>query len=104
MRTALIVGAGIGGLAAGAALQRAGWSVRIFERAAHACELGFALLLAPNAVASLRRLGVAEPVIAGRSIMDAREIRATAGRLLRRFDVKQSSISSHIRLWSCFAR
>jgi 2-polyprenyl-6-methoxyphenol hydroxylase-like FAD-dependent oxidoreductase len=90
MRTALIVGAGIGGLASGAALQRAGWSVRIFERAAHARELGFALLLAPNAVASLRRLGVAEPVIAGGSIMDAGEIRAKAGRLLRRFDVKHS--------------
>jgi 2-polyprenyl-6-methoxyphenol hydroxylase-like FAD-dependent oxidoreductase len=87
MRTALIVGAGIGGLAAGVALQRAGWSVRIFERAAHARELGFALLLAPNAVASLRRLGVAESVIAGGSIMDAGEIRARAGRLLRRFDV-----------------
>jgi len=34
--TALIVGAGIGGLAAGIALQRAGWQVRIFElRRAH---------------------------------------------------------------------
>jgi 2-polyprenyl-6-methoxyphenol hydroxylase-like FAD-dependent oxidoreductase len=31
-RTALIVGAGIGGLAAGVALQRTGWTVRIFER------------------------------------------------------------------------
>jgi len=33
MRTALIVGAGIGGLAAGIALRRAGWRVRVFERA-----------------------------------------------------------------------
>jgi 2-polyprenyl-6-methoxyphenol hydroxylase-like FAD-dependent oxidoreductase len=33
MRTALIVGAGIGGLSAGIALRQAGWVVRSFERA-----------------------------------------------------------------------
>ena len=59
MRTALIVGAGIGGLAAGVALRRVGWRTRIFERAATPRELGFALNLAPNAVAALRALGVA---------------------------------------------
>jgi 2-polyprenyl-6-methoxyphenol hydroxylase-like FAD-dependent oxidoreductase len=47
-RTALIVGAGIGGLSAGIALRRAGWAVRIFERAASPRELGFGLALAPN--------------------------------------------------------
>ena len=62
MRTALIVGAGIGGLAAGIALRRVGWHTRIFERAAAPRELGFALNLAPNAVAALRALGVAERV------------------------------------------
>ena len=41
-RTALIVGAGIGGLTAGVALRRAGWRIRIFERAANPRELGFA--------------------------------------------------------------
>jgi glycine/D-amino acid oxidase-like deaminating enzyme len=40
-RTALIVGAGIGGLAAGLALRRAGWTVRIHERAVSPRELGF---------------------------------------------------------------
>lgn len=40
MRTALIVGAGIGGLSAGLALRRAGWDVRIFERFPSARELG----------------------------------------------------------------
>jgi 2-polyprenyl-6-methoxyphenol hydroxylase-like FAD-dependent oxidoreductase len=86
-RVALIVGAGIGGLAAGVALQRAGWSVRIFERAAHPRELGFALLLAPNAVVSLERLGLVERVVEQGSRMDAGEIRGTNGRLLRRFDM-----------------
>jgi 2-polyprenyl-6-methoxyphenol hydroxylase-like FAD-dependent oxidoreductase len=60
MRTALIVGAGIGGLAAALALRRAGWDVRVFERAASPGELGFALLLAPNAMHALGALGLAE--------------------------------------------
>jgi 2-polyprenyl-6-methoxyphenol hydroxylase-like FAD-dependent oxidoreductase len=63
-RTALIVGAGIGGLSAGIALQRIGWRVRIFERAPSARELGFGLGLAPNAVAALAELGLADTVLA----------------------------------------
>lgn len=85
--TALIVGAGIGGLAAGVALQRAGWCVRIFERAATPRELGFALLLAPNALASLRSIGLADTVISGGAIPSRGEIRGHGGRLLRSFDM-----------------
>jgi len=61
-RTALIVGAGIGGLAAGIALGRAGWDIRIFERAPTPRDIGFALGLAPNAMAALRGPGVADAV------------------------------------------
>ena len=85
-RTALIVGAGIGGLAAGVALRRAGWNVQIFERAASPRELGFALLLAPNAMSALRRLGLADMVIAGGARVTGGEIRRADGRLLRTFD------------------
>ena len=63
-RTALIVGAGIGGLSAAISLRKAGWNVRVFERAASVRELGFALLVAPNAMAALRELGVANAVLA----------------------------------------
>ena len=63
-RSALIVGAGIGGLSAGIALRQAGWKVRIFERAASPRELGFGLGLAPNAIAALRDLGIADVVLA----------------------------------------
>jgi 2-polyprenyl-6-methoxyphenol hydroxylase-like FAD-dependent oxidoreductase len=84
-RTALIVGAGVGGLAAGIALRRAGWRVRVFERAAQARELGFALNLAPNAMAALRELGVAEPLLAeGARPGPIAEMRSAGGSLLRR--------------------
>lgn len=58
--SALIAGAGIGGLAAAIALKRAGLAVRILERRALLAEEGAGLQLGPNAVAVLRRLGVAE--------------------------------------------
>jgi len=85
-RAALIVGAGIGGLAAGLALRKAGWQVRIFERAAAPRELGFALALAPNAMAALDELGVAAG-IAARSVAPVRvEVRHLDGRRIRRFE------------------
>jgi 2-polyprenyl-6-methoxyphenol hydroxylase-like FAD-dependent oxidoreductase len=85
MRTAIIVGAGIGGLAAGVALGRAGWRVRIHERAASPRELGFALLLAPNAMAALEELGLADAVRAAGVPATRFEVRHADGRVLRAF-------------------
>ena len=86
-RTALIVGAGIGGLSAAIALRQAGWTVRLFERATRARELGFGLLVAPNAIAGLRRLGVADIVLA-RGFAPARgELRRMDGTVLKRAEV-----------------
>jgi 2-polyprenyl-6-methoxyphenol hydroxylase-like FAD-dependent oxidoreductase len=82
---ALIVGAGIGGLAAGVALQRSGWQVRIHERAARPRELGFALALAPNAIAALDELGLSRTVVAAGVAATRFEVRRVDGRLLRRF-------------------
>jgi len=84
-RTALIVGAGIGGLAAGVALGRAGWQVRIHERAASPRELGFALLLAPNAMAALEELGLADTVRAAGISATRFEVRHADGRVIRAF-------------------
>jgi 2-polyprenyl-6-methoxyphenol hydroxylase-like FAD-dependent oxidoreductase len=85
MPEALIVGAGIGGLAAGVALQRAGWGVRIHERAASPRELGFALALAPNAMAALHELGLSQAIVAAGVTATRFEVRRTDGRLMRRF-------------------
>jgi 2-polyprenyl-6-methoxyphenol hydroxylase-like FAD-dependent oxidoreductase len=83
-RTALIVGAGIGGLSAGIALRQAGWEVRIFERAASPRELGFGLLVAPNAIAALRELGVAKVVLARGFAPTRGEVRRMDGTVLKR--------------------
>ena len=63
-RSAIIVGAGIGGLSAAIALRRAAWNVRVFERSTALRELGFGVGLAPNAMAALAELGVADDVLA----------------------------------------
>jgi 2-polyprenyl-6-methoxyphenol hydroxylase-like FAD-dependent oxidoreductase len=89
-RTALIVGAGVGGLAAGIALRRAGWKTLVFERADNPRELGFALNLAPNAMAALGELGLGERLIAEGVVTDHIEVRSDDGRVLRRVDVGSS--------------
>ena len=81
-RTAAIVGAGIGGLAAAVALQRRGWRVRIFERAANPRELGFALLLAPNAMLALDALGLADTARRGGIVVTHGEMRRPNGNTL----------------------
>jgi 2-polyprenyl-6-methoxyphenol hydroxylase-like FAD-dependent oxidoreductase len=82
----LIVGAGIGGLSAGIALRQSGWNVRIFERGASVRELGFGLLVSPNAIAALRELGVADTVMARGCAPKRGEVRRMDGTVLKRAD------------------
>ena len=93
-RRALVVGAGIGGLAAGLALRHAGWDIQIFERAKSPRELGFTLLLAPNAMSALRELGLKNAVLAGGVVARWGEIRRPNGDVLRRLDV--STVNTHL--------
>jgi 2-polyprenyl-6-methoxyphenol hydroxylase-like FAD-dependent oxidoreductase len=90
-RRTLIVGAGLGGLAAAVALRAVGHEVQVFERAHDARELGFALLLAPNAMWALRELGVADEVRARGAAIVSGEIRRSNGAVLRRFDASRVS-------------
>ena len=55
-RTALVAGAGIGGLTAAVCLQHRGWRVRILERAAELREVGAGIQLSPNAMRVIDKL------------------------------------------------
>ncbi|MFI5915046.1 FAD-dependent oxidoreductase [Dactylosporangium sp. NPDC051541] len=59
MRSAVVVGAGIGGLAAAGALARSGWKVTLLERDDRLRPGKAALVLWPNGVRALRALGLA---------------------------------------------
>lgn len=58
MRTAVVVGAGIGGLAVAGALARSGWQVTLLERGDRVRAERTALILWPNGVRALRALGL----------------------------------------------
>ncbi|MGG7104669.1 FAD-dependent monooxygenase [Rhodococcus sp. 24CO] len=62
MRTAGIIGGGIGGLATAVALANAGWSVTVFEQAPVLTEVGAGITLWPNALAALDDLGVGDEI------------------------------------------
>lgn len=57
-KNAIIIGGGIGGLAAAIALRQAGFAVKVFERSPELKEVGSGLSLWKNALAALDRLGV----------------------------------------------
>lgn len=59
----IIVGAGIGGLAAALALQRRGFSVAVYERATEVREIGAGLIVTANARRALRDLDVDDRLV-----------------------------------------
>jgi 2-polyprenyl-6-methoxyphenol hydroxylase-like FAD-dependent oxidoreductase len=70
VRTAIVVGAGVGGLAVAGALARTGWHVTLLERGERLRGNGAALLIWPNGVVALRALGlslgdIAFPMLGG---------------------------------------
>lgn len=58
MATAIIAGAGVGGLATGVALKRAGWTVKVCERYEGLRTAGTGLTLWPNGVRVIEELGL----------------------------------------------
>jgi 2-polyprenyl-6-methoxyphenol hydroxylase-like FAD-dependent oxidoreductase len=61
-RHAVIVGGGISGLAAAAALRQIGWRVTVLERSPQLREVGAGVSLWPNAVHALAALGLCRPL------------------------------------------
>jgi 2-polyprenyl-6-methoxyphenol hydroxylase-like FAD-dependent oxidoreductase len=83
-RQAAVVGAGIGGLAAGIALSRAGWEVAVYESAIELHPLGAGLSIWPNGVRALRALGLG--AVADGAPRTGGALRRADGSLLAEFD------------------
>jgi 2-polyprenyl-6-methoxyphenol hydroxylase-like FAD-dependent oxidoreductase len=66
----LLVGGGIGGMAAALALARLGVAIDLLEQSAAIGEIGAGLQLGPNAFAALDALGVGEAVRRGSVFTD----------------------------------
>lgn len=84
-RTAIVVGAGIGGLTAAVGLRRIGWTVTVCERAPVLGEVGAGLSLWPNAERALTALGLGD-VLTERSVpaVSRGNMWTASGRALRR--------------------
>jgi 2-polyprenyl-6-methoxyphenol hydroxylase-like FAD-dependent oxidoreductase len=81
---AVVIGAGVGGLAAGAALQQRGWDVSVLERSEALEAVGAGLALAPNALKALDVLGVGDQVRAQSALQGEAGIVRTDGRWISR--------------------
>lgn len=86
----VVVGGGIGGLAAALAMRREGFAPVVYERAPALLEVGAAIAVWPNAFRVLERLGLAETVLerAGR-ISHARWL-GRDGRLYNHFEFPET--------------
>ncbi|MEV6277058.1 FAD-dependent monooxygenase [Nocardia sp. NPDC051832] len=84
---ALVVGGGIGGLAAALAFHQRGWTVEVLERAPEVTEIGAGLSIQPNGLRALDALGLGDLLRAGGSAGPPRGIRSTDGTWLIRNDI-----------------
>lgn len=83
---ALVVGGGIGGLAAAIAVRGAGWDVDVLERCGIGAAPGAGLSLWPNGVRALHELGLGEAVEAAAVRVPEVAIRRADGKVLMRLD------------------
>ena len=82
-RQALIAGGGIGGLSAALAVSRAGWDVRLYERAPVFSEVGAGVQLGPNGVRLLRGWGLQDALARVAAFPERLQVRdALSGREL----------------------
>ncbi|MBY0549344.1 MAG: FAD-dependent monooxygenase [Candidatus Obscuribacterales bacterium] len=87
-RTAIIIGAGIGGLSAAIALRKAGIKVEIFEKASALKEVGAGIVLYPNALEALKALDVYDRVVAEGAIGRRGKYLTAKGKVLAELNIE----------------
>ncbi|HEX6686010.1 MAG TPA: FAD-dependent monooxygenase [Candidatus Limnocylindrales bacterium] len=83
---AIVVGGGIGGLAAAVGLHRGGWDVTVLEQSESFGEIGAGIMLWPNALKALRFLGLSDRLNAIVKPQLAGGVRTSDGRWLSRWE------------------
>lgn len=92
----LIAGGGIGGLAAGIGAARAGWDVRLFERAGHLSEVGAGIQLGPNVVRRLQAWGLQKELQSVVAVPEALQVRsALTGEALARMPLGSAAVERY---------
>ncbi|PVY96193.1 FAD-dependent monooxygenase [Actinomycetospora cinnamomea] len=86
MGRAVVVGAGLGGLASAIALRRAGWEVTVLERRDPPAAAGAGMALWPNALRALDALGVGAAARDAGTVEIGGGIRTASGRWLAHVD------------------
>ncbi|RKT53213.1 FAD-dependent monooxygenase [Saccharothrix australiensis] len=87
---AVVVGGGLGGVAAAVALRVVGWEVVVLERAAEFGEVGAGVGVMPNALRALRALGLEDAVRAIGTPRVSSGVRDRRGRPLFRVDAAEA--------------
>ncbi|MDH2427446.1 FAD-dependent monooxygenase [Sphaerisporangium sp. TRM90804] len=84
MSHAVVIGSGIGGLTAAAALTRQGWSVTVCERAESLERVGAGIAIAPNALKALDTIGAGDEVRELAALQGEAGLRRAGGRWMLR--------------------
>ena len=101
----LVAGGGIGGLAAALGASRAGWDVRLYERAAAFSEVGAGVQLGPNVVRRLQAWGQQQPLQAVAAFPARLQVRSAAsGRELAVLPLGATAVERYGAAYACIHR
>ncbi len=82
VKRAIVIGGGIGGLCVAIGLRQIGIEVSVYEQAPALGRVGAGLTVWANAIKALRKLGVADAVLASAARIERAEVRTARGRVL----------------------